>query len=695
MSASMLGVSFPNPDAYFDDLFQPHHGTRQNHWPLATSHSRIDPFSFGRVGQPYTEDMFSPYQKNGYPVFISPAIEDEETRHGFLSHISGSGSAFSGEMAPTVSKFSDTIQPGNIDSAVEQVHVSSLDGASGVSENQLTSSVQKLHVNTHNHLPAAEVTSSSFNPFAEYGCYSVHPLATHQQSMEYAPVSTMSDESDTLESEQPTDLSMPKNALQNVDGGSTADENSCQNADAFQDSCYGRTESPICQLTYTHLSDVSNDSEEDLDENLKNLQTSTPSFAKKRFEQLVPHQLALPWISTQPIIERANIYMFDLVASFAQMFMDPSAIILYICWLLRNQFLDMIELSHKVPKQKQKIVELKEDSFYVHSDATSSAENMADEHMQPEGEEFEVIHVNPDDDDDDDDDDKSGVGSEQLHVQSPTVCSLSNQQLLAEVPTEVQRAEQNTLPLQKPISPISPLTVPSVSHLESSTLSMDSIMSPEKDTKALLFLSQPSSSRNPCAQQNYYFPLPTLKEQSHSSRDKDMRQHFTDASSTQLLLPGSTTISAAQKRPYRETEAMCEAAQCSGPKQLRRSLRLQSVAKESTCTSVKRNMRPRNHQDRRRPKPADEEVQCMTPTRPQQSPYLEAETRKCAPATRKRSREPWDHKGLLSFVAQNAFKLPRHVWTERKEGEQRKSMRLAKKMQSRRYFLRPRLHTKS
>ncbi|XP_049852685.1 uncharacterized protein LOC126333336 [Schistocerca gregaria] len=691
MSASMLGVSFPNPDAHFDDLFQPHNGTRQNHWPLATSHSRIDPFSFGRVGQPYTEDLFSPYQKNWYPVFSSPAIEDEDTRHGFLSHISSSGSVFSGELPPSVSKFSDTIQPVNIDGAVDQVHVSSLDGASGVSAKQLTSSVQKLHVSTHNHLPAAEIRSSSFYPFAEYGRYSVHPLATHQQSREYAPVSTMSDESDTLESEQPTDLSMPKNALQNLDRESTADENSFQNADAFQDSCYGGAESPICQLTYTHLSDVSNDSEEDLDENLQNLQTSTPSFAKKRFEQLVPHQLALPWISMQPIIERANISMFDLVASFAQMFMDPSAIVLYICWLLRNQFLDMIELSHEVPKQKQKIVELKEDSFYVHSDATSSAENMADEHMRPGGEEFEVIHVNPNDDDDD----KSGVGSEQLHVQSPTVCSLSNQQLLVEVPTEVQRAEQNTLHFQKPISPISALTVPSVSHWESSTLSMDSIMSPEKNTKALLFHSQASSSRNSCVQQNYYFPLPMLKEQSHSSRDKDMRQHFTDASSTQHLLPGSTTISAGQKRPYRETEAMCEAAHCSGPKQLRRSLRLQSVAKESTCTSVKRNMRPRNHQDRRRPKPADEEAQCMTPTSSQQSPNLEAEARKCAPATGKRSREPWDHKGLLNFVAENAFKLPRHVWTERKEGERRKSMRLAKKMQSRRYFLRPRLHTKS
>ncbi|XP_049852682.1 uncharacterized protein LOC126333259 [Schistocerca gregaria] len=63
-------------------------------------------------------------------------------------------------------------------------------------------------------------------------------------------------------------------------------------------------------------------------------------------------------------------------------------------------------------------------------------------------------------------------------------------------------------------------------------------------------------------------------------------------------------------------------------------------------------------------------------------------------AIAKRSREPWDHKGLFSFVVSFAFSLPRHIWTQRREGEPRRSVRIAEKLKAKRYFLRPRFPAK-
>ncbi|XP_049801809.1 uncharacterized protein LOC126236496 [Schistocerca nitens] len=60
----------------------------------------------------------------------------------------------------------------------------------------------------------------------------------------------------------------------------------------------------------------------------------------------------------------------------------------------------------------------------------------------------------------------------------------------------------------------------------------------------------------------------------------------------------------------------------------------------------------------------------------------------------KRSREPWDHKGLFQFVASFAFSLPRHIWIQRREGEPRRSVRIAEKLKAKRYFLRPRFPAK-
>ncbi|XP_046990943.1 uncharacterized protein LOC124596026 [Schistocerca americana] len=644
-------------------------------------------------------DQASSLQRQQPPKAVSsfPSIEDEEARHAPLNDVTGGASPASSEVRATISIFHEPIPRGDANLSAYVSRKMSVDTSSDNTAPQAEPSFQ--NITAHGRQPYAFPSTSSFGPYGAHGSHeslgSVQPRpASHN---------AVGDVSDNCpEYEGSTDPPMPKgnqDVPSHTDSDSELDDSDDGDGDGdtpVQPSKQGQPGSPIRRPTYTHLSDVSNDSVDDSD----GKKQATASYPKpwKRIENA--YVQALPLYSS--LLASQFLLINDRPGTVSSAMLEECLFNILIQALPKTRLLKLLSkwqarLSDNIQNFKTEkasflglhVSNATQNSVTqqfgnINVDRGQSVDREATrnkQHHRSDNNEYEMVDLTPDDE-------KKVAGAQEEKQQVAEQSSPLGEQQFQQNSIIQPHIEQmqpgdppamHSLPDDPPptgaeaCTPAVQLPAPLAQEfvlpihlneagMQSAALSEEAAVALSPQSPMQLCSAQPFSHVQDCTTEepaeNRPRPAAPSAERSSSSHGHPMEPIFVAEPSA--LLPASVAEHSSPMESEPEPSALLPASLPEhSPPMESEPLRgtSQSVVAPSSC-----------------------QVPAQQDARKGRAGFFE-----------RRSREPWDHKGLLSFVARHAFTLPHHVWAERKEGQPRRSMRIAMKKQVNTYFPRERL----
>ncbi|XP_049774697.1 uncharacterized protein LOC126162315 [Schistocerca cancellata] len=610
-----------------------------------------------------------------------PSVEDEEARHGPLNDFTGGASPANSEIRATFSIFREPVPTDEASLSVRSPRKMPVDTSSDNIAPQADLSFQ----NTIDHKREP--------PSSLYGGHFSHQffgLPVQPRPLSNTMAGDVSDISP--ECEKPTEPPMPKgnnDVLRDTDSDSELDDSDDGNGEGggtpVQPSNQGRPSSPIRRPTYTHLSDVSNDSVDDAGgkkqpaasyanpKTWKPIGTAhgqpLPNFSYF-FANHPRHTNDTPGTVSTAVFEE---YVFKVLTQTL-----PKTKLSKLLSRLQARLNDntpniksgkafvreLHSFNGAQPSVSQKFGNISEDR----GQSVTREVTRDEQHLRSLNDEHEIV-------DHSHDDEENAAGSQEEKQQAPEQSS----------PPEEQQFQQNAI-IQL--------------HVDQ--------MQPGKP-RAMYSLSEkpPTMGAEACTPVVHNSPKPAKELVLPTHFNEVGMQSAALSEEAVVQLPPQSPMELCSPQPFSHVQhCNTEDSAENGPGPVVPSAELVSGLPAQLSSS--------SHDHPMEPIFVTQPSALFPEAVPQHSPPLESESMpgtsrsvvaffsRQAPAQQdvgeehvrafeRKSREPWDHKGLLRFIALNAFTLPHHVWIEREEGQPRRSMRIAMKKQVKTCVLRERL----
>ncbi|XP_049852684.1 uncharacterized protein LOC126333320 [Schistocerca gregaria] len=663
------------------------------------------------LGIPALDQASSPQLQQPPPAASSfPSVEDEEARHAPLNDVTGGASPASSEVRATISIFHEPIPRDDANLSAYVSRKMSVDTSSDNTAPQAEPSFQ--NTTAHRRQPYAFPSTSSFGSYGAHGSDQSLGFSVQPRPASHNAVGDVSD--NCPEYEGPTDPPMPKgnqDVPSHTDSDSELDDSDDGDGDGLGDgdtpvqpSKQGRPGSPIRRPTYTHLSDVSNDSVDDSD----GKKQATASYPKpwKRIENA--YVQALPLYSS--LLASQLLLINDRPGTVSTAMLEECLFNILIQALPKTRLLKLLSkwqarLSDNIPNFKTEkttflglhVSNATQNSVTqqfgnINVDRGQSVDREATrnkQHHRSDNNEYEMVDLTPDDE-------KNAAGAQEEKQQVAEKSSPLGEQQFQQNSNIQPHIEQmqpgdppaiHSLPEDPPpmgaeaCTPAVQLPAPLAQEFVLPIhLNEAGIQSAALSEEAAVALS-PQSPMQLCSRQPFSHVQDCTTEEPAENRPGPVAPFAELVSGLPAELPSSSHDHPMKQFFVAEPSAVLPASVAEHPSPM------ESEPEPSALLPVSLP----EHSPPMESEPLLGTSQSVVAPSSSQVPAQEDARKAHAGFFERRSREPWDHKGLLSFVARHAFTLPHHVWAERKEGQPRRSMRIAMKKQVNTYFPRERL----